>query len=120
LITHVELPPPPSGTQLYRKVRDRASYAFALVSVAGIVSVESGRIASAALAFGGLGPMPWRNAAVEDVLLDQLPSTTVFEAAADALLADARGFGSNDFKIPLTRRLLIACLRDLTTPGDAQ
>ena len=114
LITHVELPPPPRGTQLYRKVRDRASYAFALVSVAGIISVENGKIASAALAFGGLAPMPWRNPAVEAALVGQAPSTAVFEAAADALLAGAKGFGSNDFKIPLTRRVLIACLRDLT------
>ncbi|MFA6113187.1 MAG: xanthine dehydrogenase family protein subunit M [Sphingomonas sp.] len=114
LITHIELPPPPEGTQLYRKVRDRASYAFALVSVAGTVSVEDGKIASAALAFGGLGPMPWRDPAVEASLIGQAPSTAVFEAAADALLADAKGYGSNDFKIPLTRRTLIACLRDLT------
>jgi xanthine dehydrogenase YagS FAD-binding subunit len=114
LITHVELPAPPRGKQLYRKVRDRASYAFALVSVAGIVAVEDGKIASAALAFGGLGPMPWRDPAVEAALIGQAPSTAAFEAAADALLADARGYGSNDFKIPLTRRTLIACLRDLT------
>ena len=114
LITHVELPPPPSGAQLYRKVRDRASYAFALVSVAGIISVENGKIASAALAFGGLGPMPWRDPKVEAVLIGHAPSTAVFEAAAEALLAEARGFGSNDFKIPLTRRVLIACLRELT------
>lgn len=114
LITHIELPPPPAGKQLYRKVRDRASYAFALVSVAGLVSVEDGRIASAALAFGGLGPMPWRDPAVEAALIGQAPSTAAFEAAADALLADAKGYGSNDFKIPLTRRTLIACLRDLT------
>ena len=114
LITHVELPAPPQGKQLYRKVRDRASYAFALVSVAGIVAVEDGKIVSAALAFGGLGPMPWRDPAVEAALIGQAPSTAAFEAAADALLADARGYGSNDFKIPLTRRTLIACLRDLT------
>lgn len=117
LITHVELPPAPAGRQLYRKVRDRASYAFALVSVAGIVSVEDGRIASAALAFGGLGPMPWRDAAVEAALVGNAPSSAAFEAAADALLKDARGYGSNDFKLPLVRRTLIACLRDLT--GDA-
>ena len=114
LITHVELPPPPVGQQLYRKVRDRASYAFALVSVAGIVSVEDGKIASAALAFGGLGPMPWRDAAVEAALIGQAPSDAVFAAAADALLADAKGYGSNDFKIPLTRRVLVASLRELT------
>ena len=114
LITHVELPPPPPGRQLYRKVRDRASYAFALVSVAAIVSVEEGVIKTAHLAFGGLGPMPWRDAAVEALLLGKRPSDALFAEAADALLAQARGYGSNDFKIPLAKRTLIACLRDLT------
>jgi xanthine dehydrogenase YagS FAD-binding subunit len=115
LITHVELPPPPAGArQLYRKVRDRASYAFALVSVAGVVTVTDGRIATAALAFGGLGPMPWRDRKVEAALVGREPTTAVFEAAADILLENARGFGANDFKIPLARRTLIACLRDLT------
>ena len=114
LIIHVELPAPPRGRQLYRKVRDRASYAFALVSVAGVIAVEDGKIASAALAFGGLGPMPWRNVDVEDALVGKVPGTAAFEAAADALLADAKGYGGNDFKIPLVRRTLIACLRDLT------
>ncbi len=114
LITHVELPAPPPGRQLYRKVRDRASYAFALVSVAGVVDVQNDVITSAALAFGGLGPRPWRNPAVEKALIGHAPSTASFEAAADALLDDAHGHGSNDFKIPLARRTLIACLRDLT------
>ncbi|UUL82663.1 FAD binding domain-containing protein [Sphingomonas qomolangmaensis] len=114
LITHVELPPAPKGKQLYRKVRDRASYAFALVSVAGVVSVEDGRIASAALAFGGLAHKPWRDPAVEAALIGQVPGAAVFAAAADALLKDARGQGSNDFKIPLARRTLIACLKELT------
>ena len=115
LITHVELPPVAEGSrQLYRKVRDRASYAFALVSVAGVVAMEGGKVKSASLCFGGLGPMPWKNPAVEAAIVGHKPSTAVFEAAADALLADARGFGSNDFKIPLARRTLIASLRDLT------
>ncbi|WP_288938373.1 xanthine dehydrogenase family protein subunit M [uncultured Sphingomonas sp.] len=114
LITHVELPAPPEGRQVYRKVRDRASYAFALVSVAGVVKVADGKIASAALAFGGLGPMPWRDGAVEAALVGQAPSDAAFAAAADALLADAKGYGSNDFKIPLARRVLIATLRELT------
>ncbi|MGW8137207.1 FAD binding domain-containing protein [Sphingomonas zeae] len=117
LITHVELPPAPEGRQTYRKVRDRASYAFALVSVAGIVAVAEGKITSARLAFGGLGPMPWRNEAVEAALVGQEPSDAVFNAAADVLLADARGYGSNDFKIPLTRRTLVATLRELTQEG---
>ena len=117
LITHVELPPAPEGRQTYRKVRDRASYAFALVSVAGIVAVAGGKITSARLAFGGLGPMPWRNEAVEAALVGQEPSDAVFNAATDVLLADARGYGSNDFKIPLTRRTLVATLRELTQEG---
>jgi len=114
LITHVELPEPPKGRQTYRKVRDRASYAFALVSVAGIVALEDGKIASARLAFGGLGPMPWRDAAVENALVGQAPSDALFGQAADLLLRDAKGFGSNDFKIPLARRTLIATLKELT------
>ncbi|TKD53230.1 FAD binding domain-containing protein [Sphingomonas baiyangensis] len=114
LITHVELPPAPKGRQVYRKVRDRASYAFALVSIAGIVAVEDGRIASAALAFGGLAHKPWRDPAVEAALVGHTPGDAAFAVAADALLADARGFGSNDFKIPLARRTLIATLRELT------
>ncbi|KTT97660.1 FAD binding domain-containing protein [Sphingomonas sanguinis] len=117
LITHVELPPAPAGKQTYRKVRDRASYAFALVSVAGIVAVEDGKIASARLAFGGLGPMPWRDEALEAALVGQAPTDAAFHAAADALLAEAQGHGSNDFKIPLTRRTLIATLRELTQEG---
>lgn len=117
LITAIELPAPPKGRQIYRKVRDRASYAFALVSVAGIVRMEEGRIASAALAFGGLAHLPWRNPEVEAALLGQAPSDAVFAAAADALLKDARGHGANDFKIPLARRTLIATLRQLT--GEA-
>jgi xanthine dehydrogenase YagS FAD-binding subunit len=114
LITHVELPRPPGGKQAYRKVRDRASYAFALVSVAAIVQVADGKVESASLAFGGLGPMPWRDAAVEAALVGREPTDHVFAAAADALVAQAKGQGSNDFKIPLARRTLIATLRDLT------
>ena len=115
LITHIELPPSPKGArQQYRKVRDRASYAFALVSVAGVVAMEEGKIASVSLAFGGLAPLPWRNTSMEQALVGQAPSDALFNKAADLLLADATGHGANDFKIPLARRTLIACLRDLT------
>ena len=116
LITHVVLPPPPPGRQLYRKVRDRASYAFALVSVAAAVAVEGGVITSARLAFGGLAHKPWRDARVEAALVRQAPSDELFERAADILLDEARGQGANDFKIPLARRTLVAALRELT--GD--
>lgn len=114
LITHIELPPPPPGAQAYRKVRDRASYAFALVSVAAVIAVEGGVITSARLAFGGVAPVPWRDPAVEAALIGQPPTAATFEASADALLADARGQGHNDFKIPLMRRTLVATLRELT------
>jgi xanthine dehydrogenase YagS FAD-binding subunit len=114
LITHIELPKPSSGRQAYRKVRDRASYAFALVSIAAVIDMQERRIAGAALAFGGLAPMPWRSDAVELALIGKAPTRDTFEAAADALLAEAKGFGGNDFKIPLARRALIATLRDLT------
>lgn len=114
LIVAIELLPPPPGRQLYRKVRDRASYAFALVSIAAAVAVEDGVVSSAQLAFGGLAPMPWRSAEAEAALVGNPAGTEAFEAAADALLEGARGHGHNDFKIVLARRTLIACLRDLT------
>lgn len=114
LITAVTLPPPPEGRQAYVKVRDRSSYAFALVSVAGIVAVEDGRIVRAQLAFGGLAPKPWRDPAVEDALIGRAPDRAAAEAAADILLADAQGHGDNDFKIPLARRTLRRALRELT------
>ena len=114
LITAIELPAPPPGRQLYRKVRDRASYAFALVSVAAAIAVENGVITSARLAFGGLAPMPWRSAEAEAALVGRPAGTEAFEAAAGALLDEAQGYGHNDFKIVLARRTLIASLRDLT------
>jgi xanthine dehydrogenase YagS FAD-binding subunit len=115
LITAIELPAPVAGARhLYRKVRDRASYAFALVSVAGVVVMDGTTVRSASLAFGGLAPMPWRNPAVEAAIVGRQATMANFEAAADALLADAKGFGTNDFKIPLARRTLIASLRELT------
>jgi xanthine dehydrogenase YagS FAD-binding subunit len=114
IITAVTLPPPPPGVQIYRKVRDRASYAFALVSVAAIVDSASGRIRSARLAFGGLAHKPWRVAPAEGKLVDAPTSMASFQAAADAVLEGARGFGGNDFKIPLTRRTLHAVLAETT------
>ncbi len=114
LITAVRLPPPVAGRQAYRKVRDRASYAFALVSVAAIVRVEGGRIAHAALAFGGIAPKPWRDIRVEEALMGKEPTDATFEEAADRLLETAVGQGGNDFKIPLARRTLKATLAEVT------
>jgi xanthine dehydrogenase YagS FAD-binding subunit len=114
IITAVTLPPPPPGRQIYRKVRDRASYAFALVSVAASVDASAGRIRSARLAFGGLAHKPWRVPQAETKLAGAAANAGSFDAAATAVLDEARGFGGNDFKIPLTRRTLHAVLTDIT------
>ena len=114
IITAVTLPPPPPGTHIYRKVRDRTSYAFALVSVAAIVDSAQGRIRSARLAFGGLAQKPWRVAQAEDKLTNTAANTASFDAAANSVLEGARGYGGNDFKIPLTRRTLHGVLTEMT------
>jgi xanthine dehydrogenase YagS FAD-binding subunit len=114
LITSVTLPPPPPGLQIYRKVRDRASYAFALVSVAAVVDATGGRIRSARLAFGGLAHKPWRTSRAEQKLAGSPATTGTFNAVASAVLDEARGFGGNDFKIPLARRTLHAVLSEVT------
>lgn len=110
LITHVTLPPPPPGRQIYRKVRDRASYAFALVSVAAIVQMNGDGVASARVAFGGVAPMPWRDDALEAALRGTPDDESSLRAAANTALAGARGHGHNDFKIMLARRTLGAVL----------
>jgi xanthine dehydrogenase YagS FAD-binding subunit len=112
LITAVVLPPPPPGVQVYRKVRDRASYAFALVSVAAIVESSGGRIRSARLAFGGLAHKPWRVTDAEQKLAGEQAGDAAFTAAAETAFAGAQGYGSNDFKIPLVRRTLRAVLAE--------
>jgi xanthine dehydrogenase YagS FAD-binding subunit len=109
LITHVTLPPPPPGRQIYRKVRDRASYAFALVSVAATLQVENGRVREGRLALGGVAHKPWRKEAAEKAMTGLTPDEAS-TAAADVLLEGARGHGANDFKIPLVRRTLAATL----------
>jgi xanthine dehydrogenase YagS FAD-binding subunit len=114
LITAVLLPAPAGTRQAYRKVRDRASYAFALVSVAGVLAIEDGRIVRPALACGGVAPMPWRDPGVEALLEGEAPSAELFAEAAARLVADAEPQGGNAFKIPLLRRTLQAVLRELT------
>ena len=111
-ITGVTLPPPPPGRQLYRKVRDRASYAFALVSVAAIVDAQGGMVRQARMAFGGLAHKPWRVAEAEARLSGTRADSAAFGAAADAVLSGARGQGHNDFKIPLVRRVLAGVLAE--------
>ena len=114
IITRITLPPPVGGTQIYRKVRERSSYAFALVSVAAVVEMEDGRFTRADLAFGGIAHKPWHDPRVSEALVGKAPSGELFDKAADLLLEDARGFGENDFKIPLARRTLHAVLEQAT------
>lgn len=114
IITAVTLPPPVGGRQIYRKVRERSSYAFALVSVAAIVTMEGGKIARADLAFGGLAHKPWHDPRLTDLLLGKTPSPALFDKAADILLDTADARGGSDFKIPLARRTLTAVLTEAT------
>ena len=110
LIKSVVLPPAPAGRQIYRKVRDRASYAFALVSVAVIVAHDNNHVQSARVAFGGISYKPWRSADAEATLAGAALTRASFDAAGTAALKNARGYGHNDFKIPLARRTLRATL----------
>ncbi len=114
MVTAVVLPPPPRGIQIYRKVRDRASYAFALVSVAAIIDAGSGTIRSAKFAFGGVAHKPWRVTPAEAMLGGAKASPALFAQAGNTVLEGARGYGHNDFKIPLTKRTLTAVLTAAT------
>ncbi|WP_441962982.1 FAD binding domain-containing protein [Mycolicibacterium houstonense] len=116
LITAVELPAPPAGAVSdYRKVRDRASYAFALVSVAAEMTFTSTfQIGSARIALGGVAHKPWRARRAEQLLIGDQPSDETFAAAADAELKQAEPLPGNEFKVELARRTLIAQLRMLT------
>ncbi|MBX7447637.1 xanthine dehydrogenase family protein subunit M [Mycolicibacterium sp. 3033] len=115
LITAVELPAPPTGAvSEYRKVRDRASYAFALVSVAAELTVTGTEIATARIALGGVAHKPWRARRAEEVLVGAPAEPETFLAAVDAELADAEPLPGNEFKVELTRRTLVAQLRALT------
>jgi xanthine dehydrogenase YagS FAD-binding subunit len=95
----------------YLKIRDRASYAFALVSVAVGVELHDGLLADARFALGGASHKPWRDVAAEAALRGQAPSAENFAKAAEILLRGARGYGHNDFKIELARRAIVRALQ---------
>ncbi|MEU7136779.1 xanthine dehydrogenase family protein subunit M [Streptomyces sp. NPDC046261] len=114
LITHLEIPLLPRGARSgYLKVRDRASYEFALASVAAALVVEDGTIRRAHLALGGLGTVPWRVPRAEELLRDAAPGEESFAAAADAALAGAVARPDNGFKIELGRRAVVRMLSTL-------
>ncbi len=115
LIAAVTLPVPPEAMRAaYRKVRDRASYAFALVSVAAAIRVRDGRVADVRLALGGVAHKPWRARIAEGALIGGPASPAAFRAAAEAELAAAVPLSDNGFKIELAVRTITAVLTDLS------
>jgi len=111
LVTHVTLPPPVAGSkQVYLKLRDRASYEFALASAAVVITVASGKVTRARIALGGVGTKPWRSPEAEAVLLGQPANPAHFRRAAEAALRDARPQSENGFKIELATRCLTHAL----------
>ena len=116
LITAIELPPLPlTMRSTYRKVRDRSSYAFALVSVAAAVEVDNGSVREVRLALGGVAHKPWRALKAEAALVGQPVTEAAFRAAAEAELYDAKPLRDNAFKIELARRVMTAVLTELTS-----
>ena len=116
LITAIEIPALAFGANsTYRKVRDRASYAFALVSVAAALEVRDGVVSDVRLALGGVAHKPWRAATLEQMLRGQPADAVHFEAAARAEMADAKPLRDNAFKIPLAQRTMVAVLDRLAT-----
>jgi xanthine dehydrogenase YagS FAD-binding subunit len=111
LITHIELPPPKSGSKhFYLKLRDRASYEFALASAAVILEIANGKVTSARIALGGVATKPWRSPEAESALVGQPANTANFRKAAEAAMRDAKSQSENGFKIELARRCLTHAL----------
>jgi xanthine dehydrogenase YagS FAD-binding subunit len=118
LITAIEIAPSAAAANSrYRKVRDRASYAFALVSVAAGLEVVGGRIEDVRIALGGVAAKPWRAARAEQVLRGQAPTRENFLRAADAEVAGAKALSGNAFKIELAKRTMAAVLGELAGAG---
>ncbi|CAN7532070.1 FAD binding domain-containing protein [Caballeronia sp. LjRoot31] len=107
LIIHVTLPAPmPGSRSVYLKLRDRASYEFALASAAVVLTVSSGRIDHVRIALGGVGVKPWRSHEAEAALLGRAPDAPAFRAAAEAALQSARPQSQNGFKVELAKRCI--------------
>src|SRR6266566_829957 len=118
LITHVTLPPAaPRSRSLYLKLRDRASYEFALASAAVVVTATGGKITRARVALGGVGTKPWRSTEAEGELTGQSATKAVFRKAAEAALRDAKPQSENGFKVELAKRCLVHALKLVTQPA---
>jgi xanthine dehydrogenase YagS FAD-binding subunit len=114
LITAVELPPlPMAARSAYRKVRDRASYAFAVVSVAVAADVDDGVVRDCRIALGGVAHVPWRASLAEEALRGEPVGEASFRAAAEAELAAAEPLRDNAFKVPLARDVLVSVLTEV-------
>lgn len=114
IVTGVDIPALPDGTvSVYRKVRDRASYAFALASVAAVLRVENGQVMEARIALGGVAHKPWRASTAEGDLLGQSAEPARFREAIDLELRAAEPLRDNAFKIPLVRNLVTETLTEL-------
>jgi xanthine dehydrogenase YagS FAD-binding subunit len=111
LITGIELPPSPfADKSWYLKVRDRHSYAFALVSVAAGLHLRDGVVVSAALALGGVAAMPWRVREAENALLGREPDADAFHTAAELAMQGAQPLSQNSFKVDLGRHSVVRAL----------
>lgn len=118
LITHVTLPAPAPGSKsLYLKLRDRASYEFALASAAVVIRVADGQISRARVALGGVGAKPWRTKEIEAALEGQAATEQTFRRAAEAALQGARPQTENAFKVELAKRCLVHALKLATQPA---
>lgn len=116
LITHVTLPPPVAGSkQVYLKLRDRASYEFALTSAAIVITLVSGKVTRARIAMGGVGTKPWRSPEAEAALVGQDANEVNFRKAAEAAMRDAKAQSENGFKIKLAKLCLVHALQLATT-----
>jgi xanthine dehydrogenase YagS FAD-binding subunit len=113
LITAVELTKP-APCSVYRKVRDRASFSFAVFSVAAVVELDGSAIKEARIALGGVAHVPWRAERAEAVLRGRPPTPEAFQEAADAELSAAHPLRDNSFKVPLARNVLVRTLSELT------
>lgn len=115
LIVAIDLPNSPFAKNYhYLKVRDRASYAFALVSVAAALHIENGTIEAARIVLGGVAHKPWRALAAEDILVGAKPIQETFTAAATATIRDAKPYRHNQFKVEMAKRAIVRALINAT------
>jgi xanthine dehydrogenase YagS FAD-binding subunit len=116
LVTHVTLPPPTRGSkQVYLKLRDRASYEFALASAAVVITIAGGNVTRARIALGGVGTKPWRSPEAEAALVGKPANAASFRNAAAAAMRNAKPQSENKFKIELAKRCLAHALTMAST-----